>query len=97
MLTKIKKVDVCGKTSRSFFGGRNDFRVSVAIQPGTRGGQAKNFLVRRAGREEWCAVKLAAVVISDFPRFPREKEPKMTFGPDHFFGAFARCVEWRLW
>ena len=58
------------KQSRPCYQGKKDFRVLATIQPGTREGKAENFLVRRAGREEWCVVQLATVVIFDFPRFP---------------------------
>ena len=64
------------KQSRPGYWGKNDFQVVAKIKPERGEGKAENFLVREAGREEWCTVQWAAIVIFGFPRSPIEQEPK---------------------
>ena len=62
-----------------------------------RGGKAENFLVRGSGREEWCAVYLATIVIFDFFPVPYCIRANIMSDPGHFFGGFVWGVAWCLW
>ena len=60
-------------------------------------GKAENFVVRGSGREEWCAVYLATIVIFDFFPVPYCIRAKITSDLDHFFGVFVWGVAWCIW